>query len=206
MDVAPGFVPSPWIIDDLTNCGWSTIPAFLPAASIRALAAEAAASWTDGTFHPAGVGRGVAEQRRAETRSDHVLWLDEGTTSVAQLDYFGHMECMRLQIEAQLYLGSASVEAHMALFETGSFYRRHTDALAGASTRVLSTVLYLNDDWLATDGGALRLYLPGAEGETTHDIYPLGGTLALFLSDDLEHEVLPATRDRLSITGWMLRR
>ena len=35
---------------------------------------------------------------------------------------------------------------------------------------------------------------------------PQAGTLALFLSADMPHEVLPATRERLSLTGWFRRR
>jgi SM-20-related protein len=69
--------------------------------------------------------------------------------------------------------------------------------------RVLSCVLYLNETWTAEDGGALRLHLPGAE---TCDVLPVGGTLACFLSERFEHEVMPATRKRLSIAGWFKRR
>ena len=199
-------MPSPWIITDLAANGWSTIPESLPDVSIRALAVEARSLWQDEAFHPASMGRGQDEERRTETRSDHVLWLDDATASVAQVDYLGNMEAMRLQIEAQLCLGMATLEAHLALFPVGACYRRHTDALTGAHTRVLSTVLYLNEAWAAGDGGALRLYQSSADGESTHDIAPIGGTLALFLSDELEHEVLPSTRERLSITGWMLQR
>jgi SM-20-related protein len=50
------------------------------------------------------------------------------------------------------------------------------------------------------------MYLPGPDGqETSHDILPLGGRLVLFLSDLIEHEVLPARRERYSITGWFRR-
>ncbi len=35
---------------------------------------------------------------------------------------------------------------------------------------------------------------------------PQLGTLAVFLSANLPHEVLPATRERLSLTGWFRRR
>ena len=33
-------------------------------------------------------------------------------------------------------------------------------------------------------------------------VAPAVGTLAVFLSEDFEHEVLPARRDRYSIAGW----
>ena len=67
----------------------------------------------------------------------------------------------------------------------------------------MSAVFYLNPDWQAEQGGALRLYLTDG---STHDVLPEAGTLVVFLSADLPHEVLPATRERLSLTGWFRRR
>ena len=69
--------------------------------------------------------------------------------------------------------------------------------------RAVSAVFYLNSDWLPEQGGALRLYL--ADGREL-DVLPEAGTLVVFLSADLPHEVLPATRERLSLTGWLRRR
>lgn len=51
-------------------------------------------------------------------------------------------------------------------------------------------------------GGALRLHLP----QRQVDIQPTGGSLVVFMSAGTEHEVLPASRDRLSLTGWFRRR
>ena len=62
-----------------------------------------------------------------------------------------------------------------------------------------STVFYLNSDWHAEEGGQLRLHLAGG----TQDLLPNWNRLVLFRSADIEHEVLPATRERLSITGWL---
>jgi SM-20-related protein len=39
-----------------------------------------------------------------------------------------------------------------------------------------------------------------------HDVVPAGGCLVVFLSGEVPHEVLPATRERLSLTGWFRRR
>jgi len=64
-------------------------------------------------------------------------------------------------------------------------------------------VVYLNPGWLPEHGGALRLH---PQGRHTEDIAPLGSRLVLFLSADMLHEVLPATRDRLSLAGWFRRR
>ena len=63
---------------------------------------------------------------------------------------------------------------------------------------------YLNaPGWPADAGGALLLH--PLTGEPV-SVLPEGGTLVVFRSDDLPHEVLPATRQRLSIAGWMRTR
>jgi SM-20-related protein len=36
------------------------------------------------------------------------------------------------------------------------------------------------------------------------DFLPLAGRLVCFRSDQIEHEVIAATRERRSLTGWML--
>ena len=58
----------------------------------------------------------------------------------------------------------------------------------------------LNVVWKEEHGGHLRIYLP----DGPLDILPVAGRIVCFRSDQLEHEVLPATRARLSLTGWML--
>jgi SM-20-related protein len=68
---------------------------------------------------------------------------------------------------------------------------------------MVSAVIYLTHDWLPEHGGQLRMFLKdGAQ----YDVQPTGGSLVVFLSGDMPHEVLPATRDRLSLTGWFRRR
>ena len=94
----------------------------------------------------------------------------------------------------------AEVEAHYARYAPGTGYARHSDRFRDSDSRVLSLVSYLNEDWQIEQGGALRLYLP----QGTVDVMPQSGTSICFLSE-IEHEVLPATRERLSIAAWLRR-
>lgn len=116
------------------------------------------------------------------------------------------MESLRLALNRTLQLGLFSLEAHYAIYPPGAAYRRHRDAFpdggAMPNARVISCALYLNEGWTASDGGALRIY----DGDRVRDVLPIAGTLACFLSERFEHEVLPATRERLSVTGWFRRR
>ena len=45
------------------------------------------------------------------------------------------------------------------------------------------------------------LYRPES-GEEMARVVPRAGTLLLFMSEEIEHEVLPTRRDRASIAGW----
>ncbi len=113
------------------------------------------------------------------------------------------LDALRVALNATLFLGLVSFEAHYAIYPPGAGYRRHRDRFFDDDARVLSCVLYLNADWTAEQGGALRIY--GEDG-IERDILPIAGTLVCFRSERFDHEVLPSTRERLSLTGWFKRR
>jgi SM-20-related protein len=143
---------------------------------------------------------------RGAVRGDRILWLDENAGASVATAVWDALDALRLALNASMQLGLFSVEAHYALYPTGAGYRRHLDrfrASAGrGDVRVISFALYLNDAWMPADGGVLRIY----DGERERDVLPVAATLACFLSERFEHEVLPSARDRLSLTGWFRRR
>jgi SM-20-related protein len=186
----------------LAECGWSVCERFLPQEQVAALATELKARWQVGGFRSAGVGGGAGLQLRPEIRSDRVHWLEETVQTAAEAPYFAALETLRLAINRELFLGLFAFEGHMTIYPPGSFYRKHLDQFQGVAYRKVSVVLYLNEDWQTEDGGQLRIYTD-ASGEGAYiDVLPRGGTLACFLSDRFQHEVLPARRERASITGW----
>ena len=190
------------ITTELTVAGWSVCRDFLPAMEIAALAEELQARWRDGLFRAARVGSGDDLQLQPDIRNDRVHWLAESAQTPAEEPYFLALENLRLAINRRLFLGLFSFEGHMTLYPPGSFYRRHLDQFQGVAYRKVSVILYLNSNWEAEHGGQLRIYLPDSGEDEFVDVLPRGGTLAVFLSDRFYHEVLPATRERMSITGW----
>ena len=154
-------------------------------------------------FRAAGVGRGDRRAERPEIRGDRSAWLEETALSTPERTLWEALERLRLGLNRTTLLGLFALEAHYAIYPPGAFYRRHRDAFRDDDARVLSWVLYLNADWQARDGGALRIHVSDRE---PRDVLPVGGTLVCFLSERFEHEVLPATRERLSLTGWFRRR
>lgn len=198
------------IVNALEKDGWCVVPGFLETPLWQAMAAEAHEMHAEGGFRQAGVGRNQSFMIRPEIRNDRVLWLDPASPTPLQSEYLTRMESLRQRINRELQLGLFGFESHYAVYPAGSFYRRHLDRFKGAGHRTVSCILYLNEAWQPEDGGALRIYLPLADHaavtvETHFDVMPKGGTLVVFLSAGYEHEVLPATRERLSITGWFFR-
>jgi SM-20-related protein len=192
----------PGICAAIEQRGWAVEAAFLPAAAIEALRIEAQRRVTAGEFQVAGVGRGAARVERGDIRGDRILWLDEHAGCAVEAPLWRALAALRAGVNEALFLGLDSFEGHYALYPPGAFYRRHRDRFRDDDARVISCALYLNEDWSDEDGGALRLHLP----EGAHDITPVGGTLACFIAERFEHEVLPCARERLAVSGWFRRR
>lgn len=81
--------------------------------------------------------------------------------------------------------------------------------------RSITAILYLNEaDWDPSpqaDGGSLKCYLGadaddvvGSTATRILKISPVGGTLVLFDSRYLLHEVEPSHRDRMALTLWIV--
>ena len=187
------------ISNHLTNQGWALSKSFLPR-QVAACLAEEISSMRD-AMHAATISQ--ARTINQDIRGDHILWLDEQGLTSSQNDLMRNFEGLRLHLNAELQLGLFDYECHAAIYPSGAFYRKHLDRFQTNNQRTLTTVLYLNLDWKPQQGGQLRLYL---ENDQHIDIQPEAGTLVTFLSDRFWHEVLPATQERLSITGWFKTR
>ncbi|SCZ61617.1 2OG-Fe(II) oxygenase [Thiohalomonas denitrificans] len=198
--------PCQAVVDALADRGWGTFPGFVEREEVRELARECRTQWDAGGFRHAGVGRGEVLHVNADVRTDHIMWLDPEFATPAQLRWHGRLEKLRLAINRDLYLGLADYEGHFAIYPPGSFYRRHRDQFRENELRTITTILYLNEDWRLDDGGQLRLYLQSGEESPYVDILPEAGTLVSFLSGTFLHEVLPAGRQRMSLTGWYRKR
>ena len=191
------------IVDELAERGWSQQDIFLPKALTRELAQECRKRAAEGELTPAAVGRGPEQEVREGIRGDRIQWLERGDAESCDR-YLDVMESLRQALNRGLFLGLEDFESHFAMYPPGAFYRRHVDRFRDDDRRMVSAVIYLNDpSWQPEHGGQLRMFFKdGAE----HDVQPVGGSLVIFLSGEMPHEVLPATRERLSLTGWFRRR
>jgi len=193
------------IADGLALQGWIVADDFFDSDLTAALRTDCQTSGAHGDFRQAAVGGGNSRQRRVEIRGDEIRWLQQPGSSEAQRTCLRKFEQLRLTLNRTLQLGLFEFESHFARYAAGAFYARHNDQLRGDSRRKLSCVLYLNENWQPQDGGELRLYLNGEDAKF-EDLLPQDGRLVVFLSGQFAHEVLPATRARMSIAGWFKAR
>ena len=191
------------ILNDIEEHGWSVQENFFSAELITQLKATLSSLRQQGLLNQAGIGREKDFHIEQSIRSDEISWFDENKLNEAQEQFLSITQQLQHAINEKFYLGLFELEIHFALYSPNTFYKRHLDQHKNQDTRVLTLVTYLNDQWQKEDGGELQLYLKNGDKVS---ILPKAGTLVCFMSAEFEHEVLPAKRERASLTGWFRRR
>jgi len=188
------------IADGLANDGISVIDDFLSKEEVSRITSTD--EFKNGLlrFKKAGIGKSQGKQINESIRGDYIQWIDQTNTAPQILLYLGRLSQLMSFLNQSLFLSLKDSEVHMTIYPIGSFYKRHLDQFKKDDHRKLSVICYLNENWRDDEGGQLRVYFPTG----TKDFFPKAGRLVCFRSDLLEHEVLPATRERLSLTGWLL--
>jgi SM-20-related protein len=205
------------------------LPSFLSAAESAAARAEALAMYSGGAFGAAA----AAAPADTNARGDEMLWLHGPPAGAPGLaSALARLHALRSDLAQLLSLASdaAVTELQLAVYRPGgASYARHRDAFPEDTApegrpgqRRVTAVLYANDAaWdCAAQGGALRLHVPPTPlldddeqasdaagglipGAAWVDVAPRGGTLALFLSGAVDHEVLPSSEEhRVALTAW----
>lgn len=190
------------IADDLVVRGWSVQSQLLPAELALTLEMQCRQLWHRDALTPAAIGRGPDEQIVPDIRGDYTRWLDDCPPHPVKDDFLGFMAELQEALNRTLFLGLDTFECHFALYPPGAGYSKHLDRFQDNPLRTVSVVTYLNSQWQPGDGGELRLHLT----EGVRDVPPVTGTVAVFLSDSILHEVLPSRCERASLTGWFRRR
>jgi SM-20-related protein len=187
------------LLMDLKTKGWSVQDDFFSADFTQALMDEVE-NIENVHMQQAGVGRKQDHQIALDARRDYIQWIDPD--KAIRVDLLKMMESLRVALNRYLFIGLFDYEAHFARYEKGAFYEKHVDAFKGESNRILSTVLYLNEDWQDGDGGELVIYDENDPDKEVGRFFPQKGRLAIFLSECFYHEVMVAHRTRHSIAGW----
>lgn len=192
------------ISSDIVDKGYSIHPYALPE-NLTILLLDHLTQLSDKKFKRAGIGRANDRVINDFIRKDEICWITGNNEAGSA--WLKWTESLQTYLNRELFLGLFSFESHFAHYTPGDFYKKHKDAFTGEGNRVLSVVVYLNQNWSADDGGELVIYDNPSSTSAVIDnskitITPSFGTIAVFLSEEFPHEVLPAMRDRYSIAGW----
>lgn len=188
------------IADGLAENGYAVVDNFLSDVEVHAILQTDDFKKGAEYFKKAGIGKNLDLQINEAIRGDYIHWLDKANAPAPAKVYLDRLSDLIQFINQSLFLSLKDYEVHMTIYPAGSFYKRHLDQFKKDDHRKLSVICYLNSDWKEEHGGQLRMHLP----DRPLDFLPLSGRLVCFRSDKIEHEVLPATRERLSLTGWIL--
>ncbi len=179
-------------LDAFVTDGWLIIDNVFEDTALLALQAES--GFID--YRDAELTAGV---RVSDIRGDRIRWITENF--FAGYYYLQSINALAALFNRSLFAGIRHSEAHYACYPIGFGYQWHSDNPAGRDERVISAVFYLNDDWEATDGGALEVV---DKHGIHHEVMPVANRLIIFDSD-LQHQVQIAHRQRYSIATWMRR-
>lgn len=174
---------------------------FLPATLTAGLKANLLNLYSENKLRSAGTGNGTVAVQDKSVRGDLIFWLDRKNNHVAENAFFDILDAFIIYLNSTCYSGITGYEFHYTLYEPGTFYQKHVDRFRNNPSRQFSMIFYLNENWQQADGGELCIY----HNEKVQKIAPENGKSVFFKSDQLLHEVLPATRPRMSITGWLKR-
>ena len=200
---ADAFVASSRLVDGLLARGYVVVEDVLDATAARAARQEA---------ESLGERLKPTLQALTGTRSDRVGWFGADELAANSCPTLARLARLQRGVAAAINADgrwhetlTVPASSMLSCYGAGGRYRKHTDNSRNAdgvcgNARALTCICYLNPDWAAEDGGALRIY--DESGGTVVEVAPAAGRVVVFDSF-LEHEVLEARRDRYALTFWI---
>ncbi|RUR18094.1 2OG-Fe(II) oxygenase [Legionella sp. km535] len=188
------------ISHNICTQGYHLIDQFIAPEHFRALILYCQNLHQQGEFRNARIGHKLQAHNNQAIRTDEICWLEEQTTEPSVQAYLKQTNELACLLNRTLFLGLAEFETHFAVYQPGTYYKKHVDQFATQKTRKISCVYYLNEHWQEDFGGELILY--SKEDQFLQKIMPRGNRFICFNSE-LPHEVCLTHRTRYSLTGWM---
>lgn len=182
-------------------------------------------------MRPAKMGRGETLWEDDHIRGDNLCWVTPDVCKelgLRTIELYVHrllLECDVMKDELGL---TYEYNMQFAIYPgQGEGYNRHRDSFPrqmvpcnpndgeAETSRQLTCLLYLNQEWMHEDGGQLRLFTePGVTihgagegfnfwGVSGYDINPSFGRMVVFRSELVDHAVMPCYRERSALTFWI---
>lgn len=187
------------LIQGLLDKGFECVDHWLTDEELVGLRESLLAHQADDDFRLAGIGNKELLTTEKAIRNDRIFWLNPSKANAWETHFFQKVDGFVDYLNRTCFAGIRAYEFQYAIYNIGSFYKRHVDRFVNDDKRQFSMVCYLSEGWEPGDGG--ELLLDDLKGET-HHLEPLPGRMVFFQSD-LPHEVKVSQHKRLSLTGWM---
>lgn len=147
----------------------------------------------------AGIGNNHLHTQDKSVRSDKIYWMNPKDKIQSEKEFFDLIDSFVEYLNINCFTGIKSYEFHYAYYEVGSFYKKHIDQFKSDGGRAFSLIMYLNPEWIESNGGQLKIYKP----QSVELISPDNQKCVFFKSNELAHEVQLSKAPRMSITGWL---
>lgn len=151
-------------------------------------------------FDQAGIGALNQNTIKKTIRGDKTYWLNKERDFELK-EFWELLAETKSTLNRYCYLSLSGDEFHLAHYPSGGFYARHLDQFDGRSNRMISMIIYLNENWEPGNGGQLEILDKNRELQL---VDPIARRCVLFKSDQVPHAVLKSFKDRYSLTGWLL--
>src|SRR5262249_51346229 len=152
-------------------------------------------------LRPAGLSHGAAHRVDPSVRGDSIAWIEPGETRPGLDPLMAVFVALRDTLNREAYLGLDRIEVQIARYPGGGTrYDRHQAARStppGSPNGRVTAIYSATPAWRPGHGGLLRLHV----ASNPQDIAPVLDRLLVFLSERVEHEVLPAEVPRRAVTA-----
>lgn len=196
------FSEESWInwVDELSSKDYVVIDDFLDESTYRTIRQHFLDKLDQDTFDKAGIGALGQHTVKKDIRGDFTYWLERGRDTELGT-YYDLIDELMFVMRRYCFLSIADGEFHYAYYPPGTHYEAHVDQFNERNNRLISVVIYLNEGWQSGDGGELKIF---REDGSDLLVEPICRRCVLFKSADVLHQVMPTSKDRYSLTGWLL--
>src|SRR5690606_30489076 len=132
-------------------------------------------------------------------RKSNICWIEDSDNFGGLREYNLILQQMMISLNQYFFLSLKHFESQVAYYTKNDFYKTHLDQFNNSSRRQVTSILYLND---CPVGGELVLYKKGTKDVIDKVVTPKRGTLVVFFSGHIFHEVKPVETPRFSLSTW----
>lgn len=188
------------IILDLEKHSWSLQKEFISHQMCRYFLNYADQLKEQDELKVAEIGNKTQKQLDKSIRKSLIHWIDysQDVVEVKKLNHFYH-EISKVMSQA-FFLSLKRHETQIAFYRKGDFYKKHKDQLQSTKHRQMTVILCLNN---CEDGGELILYNRDDKSKIDCIVKPQQGTLIVFFSAHIYHEVKETNSKRVTLTTWL---